>query len=412
MSKLRFNLKTRQTSESLIILVSRDVEPKFVYSSRQKIDIKYWNDNTMRARKFGKYKKEAEQINSALDKLQQNFNETLTFFHQKNIVPTRKQLKEKLDELYLNKKSKKVTSFNQFLNQLIEERRASNKYAKATLKIYVTFRNHFKTYHPKVVSFDDLTVDFILGFKNYLLNHSNQYADNHIHKIISTLKTVLNEATDRGYNTNLAYKNKRINTPKREADNIYLNEKELDAITSLDLSQHQNLAITRDLFIIGAYSGLRFSDFSCITKDNMVCIDGVKVLKKVTQKTSDTLYIPIHPKVKVILNYYDFSPPKGFSNQKMNKHLKRICEMAQINELYEKKTFRSGRAYTEAQPKSQYVTTHTARRSFATNTYKAGVPMISIMKITGHKKTETFLKYVKISKQENALLLAKQSFFN
>ena len=62
-------------------------------------------------------------------------------------------------------------------------------------------------------------------------------------------------------------------------------------------------------------------------------------------------------------------------------------------------------------PKYQLVSSHTARRSFATNAYKSGVPTIAIMKITGHTKESTFLKYIKVSAQENADMLSRHPFF-
>ncbi len=61
--------------------------------------------------------------------------------------------------------------------------------------------------------------------------------------------------------------------------------------------------------------------------------------------------------------------------------------------------------------KYELVCTHTARRSFATNAYKAGVPTIAIMKITGHTQESTFLRYIKVSAEENAEMLAKHPFF-
>ena len=50
---------------------------------------------------------------------------------------------------------------------------------------------------------------------------------------------------------------------------------------------------------------------------------------------------------------------------------------------------------------------HTARRSFATNLYIDGAPMISIMKLTGHTTELNFLKYIKITKEENAEMMRK-----
>ena len=51
------------------------------------------------------------------------------------------------------------------------------------------------------------------------------------------------------------------------------------------------------------------------------------------------------------------------------------------------------------------VTTHTARRSFATNMFKRGMPTVLIMKLTGHKKESEFLKYIKIDAEETLTLM-------
>lgn len=45
---------------------------------------------------------------------------------------------------------------------------------------------------------------------------------------------------------------------------------------------------------------------------------------------------------------------------------------------------------------------HTARRSFATNMYKSGIPSITLMKITGHLTESSFLKYIKVTPAEHA----------
>jgi integrase len=57
-------------------------------------------------------------------------------------------------------------------------------------------------------------------------------------------------------------------------------------------------------------------------------------------------------------------------------------------------------------------TTHTARRSFATNAFLAGLPTISIMKITGHKSESQFMKYIKVTGEQNARLLLEHSHFS
>ncbi len=61
--------------------------------------------------------------------------------------------------------------------------------------------------------------------------------------------------------------------------------------------------------------------------------------------------------------------------------------------------------------KYELLTVHTARRSFATNAYLEDVPILSIMKITGHKTEKAFLKYIKISQEDNANKLINHKFF-
>jgi integrase len=71
-----------------------------------------------------------------------------------------------------------------------------------------------------------------------------------------------------------------------------------------------------------------------------------------------------------------------------------------------------GKAIERTKKKFELVTVHTARRTFATLAYKAGLPANSIMKITGHRTERAFQKYIKLSNKEHAELLAQSSFFS
>ena len=53
-------------------------------------------------------------------------------------------------------------------------------------------------------------------------------------------------------------------------------------------------------------------------------------------------------------------------------------------------------------PKYEWITSHTARRSFCTNEFLAGTPVKLIMKISGHKKETRFYKYIRITAEEAA----------
>ena len=85
--------------------------------------------------------------------------------------------------------------------------------------------------------------------------------------------------------------------------------------------------------------------------------------------------------------------------------------MAGITQMVEGTKLVEHRAVVGFYPKCDIITTHTARRSAATNMYKAGIPSISIMRITGHTTEKAFMKYIKITAEENAELMAKNKFF-
>ena len=54
----------------------------------------------------------------------------------------------------------------------------------------------------------------------------------------------------------------------------------------------------------------------------------------------------------------------------------------------------------------QCVSSHAARRNFATNLYLDGYPTLEIMKITGHKTEKAFMRYIRVSKLDAAKKLS------
>lgn len=134
--------------------------------------------------------------------------------------------------------------------------------------------------------------------------------------------------------------------------------------------------------MIASYTGLLYSDLYCLSSEN-ITMDGI--IDVITQKTLDKLFISVHWKVLEILDKYKNDLPKVPSNQKFNDYIKEVAKLAEINDaIYTEK--RKGRKTIEKiLCKYDLVTAHTARRSFAINVFLEGVPVISIMMITGHK---------------------------
>ncbi len=178
--------------------------------------------------------------------------------------------------------------------------------------------------------------------------------------------------------------------------------------------ENDKLNLIQDCFIIGCYTGMRFSDFSGLEKKQIIQINNpvkgnkIDAFKLQTKKTGEIVTIPLHPFVKGILIKHDGVPPKSYSNQKMNNYIKVICEKAGFTE----EVFLRRNGTLEKFRKCEKCTTHTARRSFATNAYLIDVPTLTIMAATGHETEKSFLSYFKVTKEQHAIKLANHPFFN
>ena len=251
----------------------------------------------------------------------------------------------------------------------------------------------------------EIDLEFYHNFVEFL--ETLGYAPNTIGTRIKNVKLFLNEAFKKKIPVCLDFKLPEFKKPAEEISSVYLSEDELLKIYHLDLTEKPLLLKIRDMFLIGAYTGFRFSDFSTLTKENF-CKDDT--IQKRTIKTDQNVVLPIHPIVQSIIKRNNYEIPK-VSYSKFNDPLKEVVKMAGIDYNVSFTETRGGKTETKTEPKWKLVGSHTARRSFATNAYLSGVPTISIMKMTGHKTERSFMDYIKITLEENAKNLQTHSFF-
>lgn len=410
MAKAKFILKEPSAKEeTLIYLVYNYQYKRFKYSTGEKINPKFWNATSQRV-KATKQFKEYPEFNSRLDKIENGINNTFRKLLNDGIQPSNNLLKEELEnELSDNLVKPKKITFFEFITNYIEESKLNK--STGTIKVYNTTFKYLKTYAKKYkpIDFETISLEFYNQYLGYL-KLENNLSSNTVGKHIKTIKSFLNEATERGINKNLEFRNKRFKTLREEADTIYLNIEELEKIEKLNLKANPRLEKVRDLFLIGCYTGLRFSDFTEINPENIVSNNTVIQVR--TKKTGQRVSIPLHKTVRKILAKYKNTLPKAYTNQTMNEYLKEVVSLAGIKELIETTITKGGKVEKNVLPKFKLVSTHTARRSFATNLYLAEVPSISIMKITGHKTERSFLQYIRVTQKENADKLLTHPFFN
>ena len=383
------------------------------YYLPEKIHPKNWNKDTKRARETKKFQ-EYPEFNTRLTNIISDIKTIFRRYQNDNDgkIPMPDLYKELLDTVLKAKPVKPEHTFFTYLQEIIDQSakglRVNPKTGKAitkgTPKVYTTVQNHLLEFNKtsKInIDFETIDLEFYKEYTDYLINTAKLSA-NTIGKHIQTVKLIMNEETEAGFNKNMAYKSKKFIVLREEAENIYLNEAELKEIEKLDLSANPRLDKVRDLFLVGCYTGLRFSDFSILKSKQIK--DGF--IETTQIKTGGAVVIPVHDVVKNILLKYNDAMPPAISNQKFNSYIKDVVKVIDALKVgVDITATKGGKRSTVNSPKWQLVSTHTARRSFATNEFLAGTPSLTIMAITGHKTEKAFLKYIKVTPNEHAKLM-------
>jgi len=302
-----------------------------------------------------------------------------------------------------------VTTVFQFIDKFIKE--APSRKDKSTGRLlthnniqqYRATEKHLKDFakgiRKKDFEFSDIDQSFYDGYVAFLQKKS--FTQNSVGKHVRVLKLMLNEATTQGYNTNAYYNSFHVFT--EETDTIYLNEEELQQLKDADFSKNPHLDRVRDWFLLLAWTGSRFSDLEKVTKTDIK--DGFITFRQ--QKTNEKVKIPLHPVVMEILEKYDYNMPNVISNQRFNEYIKDACKIAGINSSETMTRTVGGELVNKVFEKWEQVSSHTGRRSFATNMYKRGLSSLTIMAVTGHRTEKSFLKYIKIKQDEHAEMMKK-----
>lgn len=396
--------------ETPVILILRDGRQRAKIPTQERIEPNYWDKGNYRAKK-SKHFPSYPEFNQRLKNLENQVSDIQRrLINDGDYVSPNQVKKVFLDKLNGDSPKKRLT-FWQYVEKFLKE--SSTKRTKDSLKTYkTTIRTlkEFEKHKGKKITFENISLDWYDSYIEYLTNVCD-YVPNTIGRRITDLKAILNDATEKGYNKNLDFKSRYFKKPSEKVQTIYLTKEELLTLYEKDLSFDARLEKARDLFLVGCWTGLRFSDFSQIKPENIK--DNVIAIK--TQKTGEMVVIPLHWMVRDILKKYEGkttnSLPPSISMVKLNAYIKEVGQLAQINSPVLISKTKGGKRIQTTYKKHELITSHTARRSFATNAYLNDVPSISIMKITGHKTEKSFLTYIKVTPEENAQKLLQHPFF-
>jgi integrase len=427
MGEVNYYLKKAEesTGHSLIYLQFKYKGNKLVFSFGQSIDPKNWNANNKQTTSDGDH-----SLNDLLDNLKEvcekAYKEEL-----RNGVPTVGTLKAHLVQfINQNTDAEKVEreTFFSLLDRFIsgevkisrgEKKKIGRSRAQSTIDNYDALKKHLITFQAMRkyrIDFDTINKDFFNKYTSFLKDHlparykggAIGVSNATIAKDIRKIKVVMGEAVEMDYTNNQEFKKGYFSYVEDETDSVSFSDQELIKLFRFDFTNNKRLERVRDLFVFSSFIGLRYSDIVSIGPDNIVDIDGELFIKTITQKTAELVIIPCNPIVLKIFERYTNSSnrlPRALENQVYNRYLKELCRIAGFTE--------KGRLSTD--PKKELcecVSSHTARRSFATNLYLDGYPVSEIMKCTGHKTEKAFWKYIKVSKLDSAKRLSKHQKAN
>ena len=397
MTNYTFVLKDPRSETSLVYMIIRKDGDKMKISTGIKIRSDCWDkDNFQLTRKSEYYRTDNALLlrwkNAAEKSIRDSelSNESIERLKDRILIEMGRTTREEV----IGKNTYFLPYFERWAATTTVKRKATNQSVNSArlFKEFLGKRN---------LKFGDMTVILLEEYVEWMAKVKNMKPNTrggHIRNI----KTAMNKAYNEGLHTNLDFK--KIAKETEEVENIYLTGDEVERLASMNLTGTREKV--RDLFLIGCYTAMRFSDYSILTPDAIS--DGY--IRYVQKKTGESVVLPCHPRVAEIVRRYNGVP--AISQQKFNDIIKLICMDAGIREKIPVRETKGYKTTTTYREKWEMVSSHTARRTAATNMYKAGIPAISIMKITGHRTEANFLKYIRLSKEENAQMISNNRFFN
>jgi site-specific recombinase XerD len=395
MANIRFTVKKVKPNKEgeMPIIAQINLDYKKYRKPIERVNKNDWNPKQQRVKKpkddkpYNRY----IEINSFLDDYQKKardfFNDCLRY----NI-----ELDEDLIKGFFAGRDvlkKKAPKFFDAFNEFIDLKKINN--AERTSTGYKTVLNFLLDFQEKMnynISWNSIDMSFFDKLKYYSFKVRG-ISDNYFSKIIATLKNFMHWATEREYTTSNTYK--KFSYSEKEKEVIFLTVAELMHLLNFEF-KNDRLEKARDIYCFGCFTGLRISDINQLKHDH---ISDNYIVKKI-QKTQQFEKIPLNKFALEILKRYKENPVKALpklSAQKLNKYIKELCEIAGFKNPVTFIEYRAGKAIEVTKPKYELITSHTARKTFITNSVIFGMNIKALKGITGQKKDSTLNKYIKIA---------------
>jgi len=254
--------------------------------------------------------------------------------------------------------SAKLTDFG----QEVVEQSERNLLTKQNYKTLFNNLDKFKS----GVRVTDIDYNFVVSYDKWL--RSSGIAHNTRVSRLRLLRAVVNEAKKRDIISSNPFERFRIQ--QMVSKKGYITREQLHQLEDMKLKGFEE--IVRDAFLVGCYTGLRYSDITALRQTHIK--DGWLVIRML--KTKYTVEIPVDTlfdgKMLRLVEKYGGD---------IGRLTKQLGNNAAVN-----KTLHDLLAVVGADPK---ITFHSSRHTFATLLGQQGVDISVVSKLLGHRKLQT-----------------------
>lgn len=252
-----------------------------------------------------------------------------------------------------------------------------------------------------------MTAEFLDDFIIYLEDQGLRH--NTIVGYVLKIQTLIRRASQYNYAVDNTYD--EIDLKCEPTNAVFLSMNEITRIYYYKFEKQDKRKAKeriRDMFVLGCLTALRYSDYSRLTSQNL--INGYIMIR--TMKTNVDVKVPAHDYVKEIFAKYHGHIPGKLCIQYVNKYLKIIMKEIGLNDKVTYSFTKGGKLVTVTKEKWELISSHTARRSAATNMYLTGrMKTLEIMKLTGHRTEQNFFRYIRLTGDDTARSIAGDLFF-
>jgi integrase len=305
-----------------------------------------------------------------------------------------------LDTLYQLVEAPIKTDYTvlKWMEKLRDDFKAVDKIGQA--RIYDNSRRLLDLFlKSKDITFEEIDLPFLYRYEHFL--RQRKMKDSSLSIYLRTLRAAIARAVKLGYAKELAFSQYKI--PAGKPNKRALSVEEMEAIINIKNRNDDNFR-----YLIFSYFtiGMNFTDIARLKWDN---IRGSEI-HYIRQKVHQNMVIPIHPKVREVLDHYKSITGNSPSISGLNDnfvfpilhkdiHLTEAQKENRIRKVlkeFNKELKNIGKEAKVDTILTSYVLRHTA----ITNLVRLGVTVDAIQALAGHKKLATTENYIKEASNE------------